>query len=58
MVAPCGLNFYIFINFHGPLQTKNQNYQTQDEKNWMFYYPHVHSSNKTTKHLSWKILKS
>jgi hypothetical protein len=47
MVAPCGLNFYIFISFHGSWQTKNQNYQPQDEKKLAVFYSHVHSSNKT-----------
>ncbi len=58
MVAPCGLDLYIFISFMDHVQTKNHNYQPQDEKNkLMVFCPHVHSSSTTTKHLSWKILK-
>jgi hypothetical protein len=45
MVAPCGLNFYIFINFHGPWQTKNHNYQTQDEKIGCFFiHMYIHQT--------------
>jgi hypothetical protein len=31
MVTPCDLNFNIFVSFHGPWQTKNHNYQLQEE---------------------------
>jgi hypothetical protein len=50
MVAPCGLNFYIFISFHGSWRTKNQNYQPQDEKKiYVFLFPCtlIKQNNKT-----------
>jgi len=52
-MAPCDLNLYILLVFIDLMQTKNDNYQPQDEK----IYIYIHLPTTTTKHLSWKTLK-
>jgi hypothetical protein len=44
MVAPCGLNLYIFISNHGPCANKkNHNYQLQDEKKIRCFFIHIYT---------------
>jgi hypothetical protein len=38
VVAPCDLNLYILLVFMDRVQTKNDNYQPQDEKNLDIYF--------------------
>jgi len=47
-MAPCDLNLYILLVFIDLMQTKNDNYQPQDEK----IYIYIHLPTTTTKHLS------
>jgi hypothetical protein len=47
-MAPCDLNLYILLVFIDLMQTKNDNYQPQDEN----LYIYIHLSTTTTKHLS------
>ncbi len=44
-MAPCDLNLYILLVFIDLMQTKNDNYQPQDE-NWYIYTP-INHNNKT-----------
>jgi hypothetical protein len=42
-MAPCGLNFYIFINFHEPHANKNQNYQPKNENKFQCFLIHMYT---------------
>jgi hypothetical protein len=43
MVAPCGLNLFIYINFMDHVQTKNHNYQPQNEKKKRWFFIHIYT---------------
>jgi hypothetical protein len=58
VVAPCDLNLYIFISFHGPCANKKRIIMNHKmKKNWIYIFSYVHLSSTTTKHFSQKTLK-
>jgi hypothetical protein len=44
-MAPCDLNLYILLVFIDLMQTKNDNYQPQDEN--LYIYTPINHNNKT-----------
>jgi len=43
MVAPCGLNLFILLVFMNHVQTKNHNYQAQDENKIRHFFIHIYT---------------